>query len=140
VGPLFEEVLAHYGPDASLVFKQFPLSFHKSAALAAEASMAAHSQGKFWEYMELMFQNQQALGRADLEKYAAQAGLDMDKFKSALDSGTFKERVQEDMKLGSKVGVQGTPTIFVNGRKYEGSREESKKMIEIIDREILGKK
>jgi len=135
-----EEVLKHYGDkDASLVFKHFPLGFHKSAQLAAEASMAANAQGKFWEYQDVLFQNQQTLGRADLEKYAEQVGLDMDKFKNALDSGTFKERVGEDQKLGSKSGVQGTPTIFVNGRKYEGPRE-APKMIELIDKEILGKK
>lgn len=140
MGPLLEEVLQHYGnKDASIVFKHFPLGFHDKAQLAAEATMAAHAQGKFWEYQAVLFQNQQELNRADLEKYAQQIGLDMDKFKEALDSGTFKERVQEDMKLGQKNGVQGTPTIFVNGRKYEGPRE-GPKMIEIIDKELLGKK
>jgi protein-disulfide isomerase len=140
VGPLFEEVIAHYGKDkASLVFKHFPLGFHKNAQLAAEASMAAHAQGKFWEYTALMFANQQKLERPHLEAYAQQAGLNMDKFKAALDEGLFKERVQEDVKTCQKAGVQGTPTIFVNGRRYEGPRE-APDMIKLIDKEILKKK
>jgi len=139
VGPLLEEVLKHYGDDATLVFKHFPLGFHKQAQLAAEASMAANAQGKFWEYHDVLFQNTKALARTDLENYASQLGLDMDKFNEALDSGTYKERVQEDMALGQGAGVRGTPSIYVNGRKYDGPRE-GPKMIEIIDKQILKKK
>jgi len=139
VGPLLEEVQAHYGQDATLVFKHFPLDFHKKAQLAAEAAMAAHEQGKFWEFINVAFANQKALDRVDLEKYAQQVGLDMDAFKKALDTRKFKKRVQEDLEAGKKVGVRGTPTIFVNGRKYEGPREADK-MIELIDKEILQKK
>jgi protein-disulfide isomerase len=136
VGPLLDEVANHYGADASVVFKHYPLNFHKKAQLVAEATMAAHAQGKFFEFAGLAFQNQQKLDRVDLERYAEQLGLNMDKFKEALDSGLYKERVQEDVDLANKVGVRGTPTIFVNGRLYEGPRE-APKMIEIIDREIL---
>ena len=139
MGPLLEEVLEHYGADASLVFKHFPLGFHKQAQLAAEASMAAHAQGKFWEYHDLMFQDSKALARTDLENHAQQLGLNMDKFNEALDNGTYKERVQEDMTLGQGAGVRGTPSIYVNGRKYDGPRE-GPKMIEIIDKQILKKK
>ncbi len=140
MGPLFEEVIKHYGEDkASLVFKHFPLGFHKQAQLAAEASMAAHAQDKFWEFSEEMFANQQKLERAALEDYARKVGLNMDKFTAALDNKTYEERVKEDMALCQKAGVQGTPTIFINGRKYEGPRE-GPKMIELIDKEILKKK
>lgn len=137
MGPLFDEVITILGKDkASVVFKHFPLSFHKHAQLAAEASMAAHVQGKFWEYAALLFANQQKLDRVDLESYASQLSLDMRRFKEALDTGLFKERVKEDMTLCQKAGVQGTPTIFVNGRKYEGPREGAK-MAELIKKEIL---
>jgi protein-disulfide isomerase len=140
VGPLYEEVLRHYGEDrASLVFKHFPLGFHKQAQLAAEASMAAHAQDKFWEYADLMFANQQKLERTSLEDYARQIGLNMEKFTAALDNKTYEERVKEDMGLCQKAGVQGTPTIFINGRKYEGPRE-GPKIIELIDKELLKKK
>ncbi len=136
-GPL-EEVVAHYGADASMVFKHFPLDFHKKAPLASEASMAAHAQGKFWEFSRLAFANQQKLDRADLEAYAQQLGLDMAKFKEALDSGAYKARLNQDMELGKKIGVSGTPSIFINGRKWEGGKE-SDKIIEAIDKDILKK-
>ncbi|MBM4354713.1 MAG: hypothetical protein FJ109_13155 [Deltaproteobacteria bacterium] len=140
MGPLFEEVIKHYGEDkASLVFKNFPLGFHKQAQLASEAAMAAHAQDKFWEYSQELFANQQKLERASLEDYARKVGLNMDKFTAALDNKTYEERVKEDMSICQKAGVQGTPTIFVNGRKYEGPRE-APKMIELIDKEILKKK
>jgi len=122
----------------SVVFKNFPLGFHKQAQLAAEAAMAAHAQGKFWEFHDQMFANQQKLTRVDLEGYAQQVGLDMGRFKEALDKGLFTERVKEDVDLCQKAGVQGTPTIFINGRKYEGPRE-GPKMAELIKKEILKK-
>lgn len=131
--------MKHYGDDASVVFKHFPLNFHKSAKLAAEAAMAAHAQGKFWEYQEILFQNQKALERVDLEKYAQQIGLDMTKFRSDLDNKKYEARVEQDIKLGNTVGVGGTPTIFVNGRLLNGPKDDAQKLIELIDREILKK-
>lgn len=138
MGPLFEEVLAHYGDDASLVFKHFPLSFHKKAQLAAEATMAANAQGKFWEYADLIWADQKKIDRPDLEAKAEKLGLDMEKFRKALDGGEFAARVKEDFAMGQRSGVGGTPTIFVNGRKYQGPRT-GKQMVELIDREILKK-
>jgi protein-disulfide isomerase len=137
VGPLFEGVIDILGKDkVSIVFKHFPLGFHDQAQLAAEASMAAHAQGKFWEFHDVLFQNQKALERSSLENYARQVGLDLDKFKTALDEGVYTERVKEDMAVCQKAGVRGTPTIFVNGRKYEGEREADK-MAEILKKEFL---
>jgi protein-disulfide isomerase len=131
VGPLFEGVIDILGKDkVSIVFKHFPLGFHDQAQLAAEASMAAHAQGKFWEFHDVLFQNQKALERSSL------VGLDLDKFKTALDEGVYTERVKEDMAVCQKAGVRGTPTIFVNGRKYEGEREADK-MAEILKKEFL---
>lgn len=133
-----DEVLNHYGRKrASIVFKQFPLSFHKQAALAAEASLAAAAQNKFEEMYRKMFDNQQALTRTDLEAYAQQIGLNMKRFKDDLDNGTWKKAVEEDMVLAKKVGVGGTPTIFVNGRLYGGDRTMDG-MVQIIDSKILG--
>ncbi len=137
MGPLFEGVIDILGKDkVSIVFKHFPLGFHDQAQLAAEASMAAHAQGKFWEFHDVLFQNQKALERSSLENYARQVGLDLDKFKTALDEGVYTERVKEDMAVCQKAGVRGTPTIFVNGRKYEGEREADK-MAEILKKEFL---
>ena len=138
VAPLPKEVVAHYGNRASLVFKHFPLGFHDNAMNAALASLAAGNQGKFWEMHDILFQNQKALQLDKLMAYAAQLGLDMEKFKADMESDALKARVDEDMKLAKRSGVGGTPTLFVNGRKYDGPREADK-MIELIDKEILKK-
>jgi protein-disulfide isomerase len=111
------QVKEKYKDKVRFVFRQFPLSFHKDAHLAAQASLAAGAQGKFWEYHDKLFANQQALDRASLEKYAQELGLDMAKFKKALDDKTFAAQVDADFKLGEEVGVDGTPTMFLNGAR-----------------------
>jgi protein-disulfide isomerase len=137
---MLDDVVKHYGPNrASMVFKNFPLSFHKKAGLAAEAVLAANAQGKFEGMYHKLFDNQKALERTDLEKYAQEIGLNLDRFKSDLDNGTFKKAVEADMALGQKVGVGGTPTIYINGRLYNGERT-AEDMIKVIDQKILGKK
>jgi len=106
-----------YSDKVRFVFRHFPLSFHQDAHLASEAAMAAHKQGKFFEFHDLMFKNQRALKREDLEKYAGEVGLDLAAFKADLDNGAFKEAVDADMKLGETVAVDGTPTMFLNGKR-----------------------
>lgn len=115
-----------------------PLPFHQYAHLAAEAALAADEQGKFWEYHDLLFANQQALDRPSLEKYAEQLGLNMAKFRAALDSGKFKERVDREAAEGDKVGAGGTPTFFINGYKLVGAQpiDQFKKL---IDQELKSK-
>ncbi len=113
------KVKEKYGDKVRYLFRQFPLNFHKNAAGAAEASLAAHAQGKFWEMHEIMFKNTSKLDRAGLEAHAASIGLDMDKFKKALDSKEFKPRVDADLALGKDVGVKGTPSMFMNGKRVE---------------------
>jgi protein-disulfide isomerase len=105
-----------------VVVKAFPLSFHQDAHLAHQASLAAHAQGKFWEFHDTLFANQRALGRADLERYAEQIGLDMDTFRAALDNGTYRAEVDAQMREGQGFGVTGTPGWFVNGVKFGGAR------------------
>ncbi len=112
-----------YGDKIRIIFRQFPLSFHKQAHLAAQASLAAKDQGKFWEMHDIMFENQRALQRAELDKYAKKIGLDMGKFKAALDSGKYKAQVDADMALGGKVAVQGTPTMFMNGKRVANAAD-----------------
>jgi protein-disulfide isomerase len=105
-----------------VVFRHQPLPFHNNAKLAAEASMAANEQGKFWPYHDKLFANQQGLDRAGLERAAEEIGLDMGKFKAALDSGKFTKRVEEDSAAGMAVGANGTPTFFINGREFVGAQ------------------
>jgi protein-disulfide isomerase len=110
---------AYEGKPVRFVFRQFPLSFHKEAHLAAQASLEAHAQGKFWEYHDLLFANQRALGRPQLEEYATKIGLDLAKFKAALDAGTHKAAVDADMAMGAEVGVRGTPSMMVGGTRVQ---------------------
>jgi protein-disulfide isomerase len=108
-------------PNVRIVLKQFPLPFHKNADLAAQASLAANAQGKFWEFHDKMFANAKALTRPDLEGYATEIGLNMAKFKEALDKGTYAQQVKDETAEGQKIGVQGTPSWFVNGAFQSGA-------------------
>jgi len=115
VGKLKEK----YGTKVRFVFRQFPLEMHQNAELAAEAALAAHAQGKFWPFHDLLFQNQRELERPSLEKYAQQAGLDMAKFKKALDEHTYESAVKSDMKLAMEAHVAGTPSMFIGTDRVE---------------------
>ncbi len=117
------QIKKKYTEDVRFVFRQFPLSFHKEAHLASQAALAAGAEGKFWEYHDLLFENQKQLGRESLEKYAADLGLDMAAFKKALDDGTYKAAVDEDIALGGKVAVSGTPTMFINGKRVKNATD-----------------
>jgi len=112
-----QQVREKYGKEVRFVFRQFPLSIHADARLAAEASLAANAQGKFWPFHDRLFKNPTDLSRSALEENAKQAGLDLAAFKKALDDKTYAAAVDADLKLGEEVSVQGTPTMFVNGER-----------------------
>jgi protein-disulfide isomerase len=122
VVPTLKQIEDTYGKDVRVIFRHQPLPFHDKAKVAAEASMAANEQNKFWPYHDKLFANQQGLDRAGLEKAAQEVGLDMGKFKAALDSGKFTKRVEEDSAAGMAVGANGTPTFFINGREFVGAQ------------------
>lgn len=126
-----------YGSKVRFVFRQFPLSFHKSAQGAAEASMAAHAQGKFWEFHDLMFKNQRALSAEELEGYAKQLGLNVAQFKQELESHKYAEQVKSDIALGSQVAVNGTPTLFINGARV-GNPTDFATVSQEIDKALGG--
>ena len=113
-------VMAAYPKDVKLIYKQFPLSMHPHAEISAEASLAARDQGKFWEMYELLFKNYRQLSRNSILAMAASLGLDMDKFKSDLDSGKYKAVVEKDLADGEAAGVYGTPSFYINGKQYNG--------------------
>jgi protein-disulfide isomerase len=125
VNPSLAGIQKKYGDKVKIYFMHQPLPFHKDAPLAAEASLAANEQGKFWEYHDVLFENQKALKRPDLEKYAEQLSLNMTKFKAALDQGTYTAKVKADSVMGSKLGARGTPTFFINGRKLVGAQSQA---------------
>jgi protein-disulfide isomerase len=124
-----------YGDKVRFVFRQYPLPFHKNAQVAAEASLAAHAQGKFWPFHDKLFENQKALTREDLEKYALELGLNMEKFKKALDDKTYEAAVKEDMALGEKVGVSGTPTMMVGVHRVQNPSDVGS-ISALIDKEL----
>ena len=102
--------------------KDFPLPNHPQAPKAAEAAQCARAQNKFWEFHDRLFANQQALDRPSLEKYAGELGLNMQKFKDALDKGTFKTAVNADVQYANGLGGgMGTPTFCINGKKIAGA-------------------
>jgi protein-disulfide isomerase len=122
VEPTIDQVMQNYGKDVRVAFKELPLPMHSNAHAAAEAALAAKAQGKFWEMHGIMFKNQQALSRADLEKYAAQIGLNVDKFKADLDSGKWKQKADAELAEGNKIGANGTPNFFINGKNFVGAQ------------------
>ena len=121
-----------YQGKLRVAFKHQPLANHPNAMPAATASLAAHEQGKFWEMHDKLFANQTKLDRASLESYAKELGLDMGKFKAAMDSNKFQAHIAADSAHGSEIGAGGTPTFFVNGRKIVGAKpiEMFRKMID----------
>ena len=132
-------VMAAYPNDMKLIFKQFPLSMHPNAPLAAAASLAAKEQGKFWELHDLMFANFRKISRDNILVWAKQIGLDMERFKNDLASTKYQAVVQKDVADGEAVGVYGTPAFFINGKHYNGPVTlESLKPI--LDAELKGAK
>jgi protein-disulfide isomerase len=129
--PVLEEVSGEYGDKVRLVARDFPLDQHTYAAKAAEAAEAAREQGKYWEYVAILFKNQDALQVEKLKEYATRLGLDRAKFDQALDSGKFSDKVVRDLSEGGKLGVNSTPTVFINGKRVKDrSREALKAAIE----------
>lgn len=113
--PVVDDVLKTYGNRVRLVVRDFPLNMHAQARKAAEAANAANAQGKFFEYISVLFKNQSALDIASLKKYATDLGLDRARFDTALDGGQYAVEVDKDVLDGQAYGVDGTPTIFING-------------------------
>jgi len=118
VYPALQEIMASFGDKARFVVRDFPLvQIHANAFRAAEAAAAAHAQGKFFEYSEILYRNQNLLDEKSLAVYAAQAGLDAKRFETDLKSGKFAAEIRRDVADGGKLGLSGTPTVFVNGVK-----------------------
>ncbi|MFN2598151.1 MAG: thioredoxin domain-containing protein, partial [Pyrinomonadaceae bacterium] len=123
--PVLEQIMSEFDGRVRLVVRDYPLRQHANARKAAEAAEAARSLGKYWEYAQLLFANQSALDVPKLKEYASQVGLDRAKFDAMLDSGQYAKKVQDDANEGARVGVNATPSLFVNGRPvndrtYEG--------------------
>jgi NhaA family Na+:H+ antiporter len=110
------------GERLCFVFRHFPLrEIHPHAQLAAEVAEEAAAQERFWEMHDLLFGHQQSLEEPDLRRYGGEAGLDLEELDAALADGRHRARIEEDLASGLASGVQGTPTLFIDGALYEGS-------------------
>ena len=125
--PVLDRIMSEFGDRVQLVVRDFPLSQHANARKAAEAAEAAREQGKYWEYVSVLFRNQSALGIDKLRQYATELGLDRTRFDASLDSGKFTEKIQRDLVDGRKLGISGTPTLYINGKRVSDNSYESVK-------------
>lgn len=121
VTPTLRDLMRQYPEQVRWVFKSFPLGFHADSPLAHAAALAAERQGKFWEMHDLIFANQRNLKRDNLLAEARSLNLDMDRFMADLDSADVKQQLEADKKEGEGLGVNGTPTFFINGKSFSGA-------------------
>lgn len=123
--PIVRQVAADNAQTLKVVFKHFPLTqIHQNALLSAKATEAAANQGKFWEMHDIMYDNQAEWATASnvqelINGYAEKIGLNVEQFKNDLASDTLTQKIAADYKEGVSLGVQGTPTFFVNGKKID---------------------
>lgn len=121
--PVLAKLREKYGDEVRIVFRHLAMAFHRKAGLAAEAAVAAAEQGKFWAFHDRLFAQFGALERADLERFAQQAGVEMVAFRAALDDRRYHDAVVAEGATALALGVDGTPTMFVNGQPVVGSRD-----------------
>jgi protein-disulfide isomerase len=114
--PAIKEAQEQLGERLLYVFRQFPLhDIHRHAMQASEAAEIAAAQGQFWPMHDLLFENQEALGMSDLERYAEQIGLDVERFRDDMQTHAHRERILQSIESGKQSGARGTPTFFING-------------------------
>jgi protein-disulfide isomerase len=120
--PQLEQLLEKYPNDVKLVFKNFPIRTHKFAIQAAMAALAAGRQDKFWEFHDELFKNYNRLNDQKVQEIATQLGLDQKKFEEHKKNPVEAARIRQDYEEGLKLGVRGTPTLFINGRIFKQQR------------------
>ena len=131
--PIVQGIRRYMGDQLRFVYRHFPLAeAHPHAETAAEASEAAAEFGKFWPMHDILFRNQEALGLADLVRYAGTVGADPQKVASDLATGVHRSKVRADFRGGIRSGVNGTPTFFINGFRYDGNWGDSAEFIQAL--------
>jgi protein-disulfide isomerase len=122
--PIIKSLQRSLGKKLKFVFRNFPLTeMHPNAMNAALAAEAAALQNKFWEMHDIIYEHQQYLNDASLLAYAEKIGLDLKRFKNDIKESTLTEKVEQDFESGARSGVNGTPSFYVNGKKYNGDWE-----------------
>ncbi len=119
--PIVKDIQKQMGDRLRFVFRNFPLAqMHPHAKDAAEAAESAAAQGKFWEMHDRLYENQGDLTEKDLLDHGKQLGLDENQFATDLRNDTYDDRIQADLMSGAESGVNGTPTFFINGARFDG--------------------
>lgn len=131
-GPVVKQIVQAYPDKIRLVIKNYPYKYRDFARIAAEASLAAMDQGKYWEMHDLLLARSPKLDRASLIAYAGELGLDVKKFTGSIDSGKHAKNIDSDLNLAESIDLYNTPTLYINGRQVVGERpfEFLKKIIE----------
>jgi protein-disulfide isomerase len=134
-GPVVKQLLQAYPDKIRLVIKNYPYKYRDFSKIAAEATLAARDQGKYWEMHDLLLARSPKLDRASLIAYAGELGLEVKKFTESIDSGKHAPEIDRDLKLAESIDLYNTPTLYINGRQVVGERpfEFLKK---IIDEEL----
>ena len=122
LAPVLEEVHKAFPEKVRIVFKNFPLRMHRFSVQAALAALAAQEQGKFWPFEERLFQNYNQLNPQKIEEIRKELGLDAERFNARMNDPALKDLIRQDLEEGSAAGVNGTPTVFINGKQYRGQR------------------
>jgi protein-disulfide isomerase len=126
-----------HGKQVRIVYRQYPIpNLHANAIKAAEASLCANEQGKFWEMHDLMFEEQNKLTVSELKEKAGRLKMNKSKFDNCMDTGRHVEQVQNDMKEGLRSGVTGTPSLFINGVQLEGGAVSYETLVKAIEKEL----
>ena len=129
--PLIDSVLGAYPKEVKFVYKEFPLTMHPNALPASRAALAAQRQGQYWEMHDKLFANQQALQPDNFKQYAQELGMDVAKFEQDMNSPEVQQQIQEDMQLARQSAVNGTPTLFLAGKRVQNrSLDGIKQMID----------
>lgn len=139
--PVVQELQQRFGDDLRFVFRNFPLAeLHPNAVSAAMAAEFGAANERFWEFHDALFENQERLGLPLYASVATELGLDVAQLRASLEASEYLENVRADFNGGVRSGVNGTPTFFVNGARYEGAAG-AEAMGEALDRAIrAGKK
>jgi protein-disulfide isomerase len=138
-GPTVKKIMNTYKGKIRLVIKNYPYKYRDYSHIAAEASLAARDQGKYWEMHDLLLKRSPKLDRGSLIGYAKELGLDVKKFTDSIDGGRHAQEIERDKKLAIEMDLYNTPTFFINGRKVVGERpfDNFKK---VIDEELKNAK
>ena len=135
--PVLKQVEEKFGDKVQIVYRQYPIpSLHPFALKAAEASLCANEQGKFWEMHDAMFADQKKLAVSDLKATANRLGINSKKFDACLDAGRYVEQVQNDQREAERSGVSGTPAMFINGQYVEGGSVPFTTIEALINKEL----